>query len=212
MQGLYKTLRDVKGSFFQGCLFLILAMCCKELAFSYPEPQLGTLDLRCYATPRPPRLPAGAVRFYDHCGAVTCCPAPGASNPFKMTGKSFCKAPNKKLLFKPDRKRHLSVPVVPGRYYTERSWRGVNRGRRELARPYLEGLLGCHLQKREKSQVLRCSSPAKAAGIMIEISSHQREHEISELSVQEHPLAGGPRKPLAAALEALWLFFRKGKC
>lgn len=43
---------------------------------------------------------------------------------------------------------------------------------------------------------------------MIEISHHQQEHEIFELSVQEHPRAG-ITKALAAMLKTLWLFFRK---
>lgn len=44
--------------------------------------------------------------------------------------------------------------------------------------------------------------------MMIEISHHQQEHEMFELSVQEHPRAGMTRA-LAAMLKTLWLFFRK---
>lgn len=41
--------------------------------------------------------------------------------------------------------------------------------------------------------MLRSSISANAVNITIEISRHQQEHEIFELSVQEHPLAGTPQ-------------------
>lgn len=81
--------------------------------------------------------------------------------------------------------------MVAGRYEVKRSRRRVNNGGCEPVLPYFQGFHDWRLQKvGEKSQVLRSSSSAKAAKIMIEISRHQQEHEMFQRSIQEHPLPG----------------------